>query len=229
MNLCIIPARGGSKRIPKKNIKEFCGKPMIAWPIAAAQKSALFEHVIVSTDDEQVARVAETYGALVPFCRPANLSDDYTTTMPVINHAIREVKKHLGLQPENICVIYATAAFIQVDDLKQGFNQLINSQTDYVFSITKFSYPIQRALKLNNSGEINMLQPQHNLTRSQDLETTYHDAGQFYWGRTESFLQEREIFSHLSMPIILPNWRTIDIDSAEDWKRAELLFRTLNL
>jgi len=229
MNLCIIPARGGSKRIPQKNIKQFCGKPMIAWSIAAAQKSALFKHIIVSTDDEQIAKVAETYGALSPFRRPTKLSDDYTTTMPVINHAIREVEKNLGYYPKNVCVVYATAPFIQVNDLKHGLNQLISLKADFAFSITRFSYPIQRALKLNNSGKITMFQPEYKLTRSQDLESAYHDAGQFYWGKTKSFLEEREIFSNLSAAVVLPYWRVVDIDSEEDWRHAELLFRTLNL
>lgn len=228
MNLCVIPARGGSKRIPRKNIREFCGKPMIAWSIEAAIKSELFEHIIVSTDDDEIAAVATSQGAEVPFRRPDNLADDHTTTRPVVNHAIREAEQRYG-QQDHVCCIYPTAPFIQIADLQRGFEQLIKSGAEFAFTVTRFAYPIQRALKLTKSGRVAMFQPEHRKTRSQDLEEAYHDAGQFYWGQTEAFLENDDAFSADSMPIILPHWRVVDIDEQEDWERAELLFHSLGL
>ena len=228
MNLCVIPARGGSKRIPRKNIREFCGKPMIAWSIEAAIKSGLFEHIVVSTDDDEIAAVATSFGAEVPFRRPAAMADDHTATRPVVNHAISEAEQRFG-RPAHVCCIYPTAPFIQIDDLQRGSEQLISSGADFAFTVTRFAYPIQRALKLTEGGRVAMFQPEHCKTRSQDLEEAYHDAGQFYWGRTEAFLEDRDTLSAASMPIILPNWRVADIDEQEDWERAELLFRSLGL
>ena len=228
MNLCVIPARGGSKRIPRKNIRDFCGKPMIAWSIEAAIKSGLFEHIVVSSDDDEIAAVATSLGAAVPFRRPVELADDHTATRPVVNHAIREAEQRFG-RPAHVCCIYPTAPFIQIDDLQRGLEQLINAGADFAFTVTHFAYPIQRALQLTESGRVAMFQPEHLKTRSQDLEEAYHDAGQFYWGRTEAFLEDRDTFSADSMPIILPNWRVVDIDEQEDWERAELLFRSLGL
>lgn len=226
MNICVIPARGGSKRIPRKNIRDFCGKPMIAWSIETAIKSELFAHIIVSTDDEEIATFATSLGAKVPFRRPAQLADDYTPTRPVVNHAIREAEQHFG-RPEFVCCIYPTAPFIQSDDLQRGLQQLTHSDADFAFSVTRFAYPIQRALKINERGRVEMFQPEHRLTRSQDLEEAYHDAGQFYWGRTEAFLQDRDTFSSLGAPIVLPTWRVHDIDTEEDWMRAEHAFQSL--
>ncbi|MFB1489885.1 MULTISPECIES: pseudaminic acid cytidylyltransferase [unclassified Thiocapsa] len=225
-NLCVIPARGGSKRIPRKNIRDFSGKPMIAWSIAAAQESGLFEHIIVSTDDDEVAAIAESLGAEVPFRRPAALADDHTATRPVIIHAIREAERDFG-HPDHVCVIYPTAPFIQVADIQRGLARLIAAHADFAFSATSFAYPIQRALRLTPTGGVAMIQPEHCQTRSQDLEPAFHDAGQFYWGRTEVFLEDRATFSDGSVPIILPNWRVVDVDNEEDWQRAELLFRAL--
>jgi N-acylneuraminate cytidylyltransferase len=226
MNLCIIPARGGSKRIPRKNIREFCGKPMIAWSIEAALASGCFDQVIVSTDDEEIESIAESFGAEVPFRRPADLADDHTATRPVVIHAIREAEKHFG-RSDYVCVIYPTAPFIQVADLQRGLEKLIATKADFAFSVTSYAYPIQRALRLTSSGGVALVQPEHRQTRSQDLEPAYHDAGQFYWGLTEAFLEGRQTFSCASIPIILPSWRVVDIDNEEDWQRAELLFRSL--
>jgi N-acylneuraminate cytidylyltransferase len=224
----VIPARGGSKRIPRKNIREFCGKPMIAWSIEAAIKSELFDQIVISTDDDEIADVATSLGAEVPFRRPEALADDHTATRPVVNHAIGEAEQRFG-RPVYVCCIYPTAPFIQIDDLQRGYEQLIKSGADFAFTVTRFAYPIQRALKLSESGRVAMFQPEHRNTRSQDLEKAYHDAGQFYWGRTEAFLKDSDAFSADSMPIILPHWRVVDIDEQEDWKRAELLFRSLYL
>ena len=227
MKLCVIPARGGSKRIPRKNIREFGGKPMIAWSIKAALASGCFDQVIVSTDDDEIAKIAESFGAEVPFRRPADLADDQTATRPVVIHVIQEVEKDFG-RTDHVCVIYPTAPFIQVADLQRGLDQLIAANADFAFSVTSYPYPIQRALRLNSSGGVAMLQPEHRQTRSQDLEAAYHDAGQFYWGRSQAFLEGRHIFSGESIPIILPRWRVVDIDTQEDWQQAELIFRSLN-
>lgn len=228
MNLCIIPARGGSKRIPRKNIRDFCGKPMIAWSIEAARASDLFDHIIVSTDDDEIAAVAEAYGADIPFHRPADLAGDYAPTRPVVNHAIHAVKQRFG-HPDYVCTIYPTAPFIEIDDLKRGLEQLTASGADFAFTVTRYAYPIQRALKCTSTGGITMFQSEYRYTRSQDLEPAYHDAGQFYWGRTEAFLKDRDTYSCASVPIILPNWRVVDIDNEEDRQRAELLFRALKV
>lgn len=227
MKLAVIPARGGSKRIPRKNIKEFCGKPMIAWSIETAIKSGCFDKIIVSTDDEEIADVARKYGAEIPFIRPPELSDDYAGTIPVIAHAIREQTKN-NKKPTAVCCIYATAPFIQAEDLRQGYKLLTKNKCDYVFSVTRYDFPIQRAVKIMSNGKVQMFQPEYFNTRSQDLEAAYHDAGQFYWGSPDAWLNEKPVFSANSLPIILPNFRVQDIDTLEDWERAELLFKLLD-
>lgn len=226
MNLCVIPARGGSKRIPRKNVREFCGKPMIVWSIEAAKESGLFDRIVVSTDDDEIAQVATKFGAEVPFRRPADLSDDQTATRPVVIHAIESVKKP-GQPIDYVCVIYPTAPLIQVSDLQLAFNRIKESDANFAFSVTEYPYPIQRALRLSNDGGVDMFQPKHRLTRSQDLEKAFHDAGQFYWGRSDAFLSNSDTFSSTSIPIVLPSWRVVDIDTQEDWRRAELMFNAL--
>jgi N-acylneuraminate cytidylyltransferase len=225
-SVAIIPARGGSKRIPRKNVKDFCGKPMIAWSIEAAKASGLFAHIIVSTDDAEIAEVAKTWGAEVPFARPKELSDDYTATRPVVNHAIRQIEAIHGL-PDLVCCLYATAPFIQVTDLKRGLDILNVTGCEFSFTVTSFPYPIQRALKITADGRIAMFHPEHLGNRSQDLEEAFHDAGQFYWGCTQAFLDEVPTFTQASVPIILPRYRVQDIDTPEDWLHAEILFRAL--
>lgn len=226
MRVAIIPARGGSKRIPRKNIKPFCGKPMIAWSIEAAWASHCFERVIVSTDDQAVAAIARQWGAETPFLRPASLSDDHTGTIPVIAHAIQWLNDH-GQTPEAVCCIYATAPFIQPEDLKYGFQVLQQHvDADYTFSVTNYAFPIQRALRLTNNGRITMFQPEHFTTRSQDLEEAWHDAGQFYWGRTEAWTMGKSLFTEKAVPVRLPRHRVQDIDTPEDWLRAEWLFKS---
>ncbi len=225
MKVAIIPARGGSKRIPRKNIKDFCGKPMIAYSIEAALQSGLFDKVIVSTDDEEIAHTAKTYGAEVPFTRPAELSDDHTATIPVIAHAIKELQKE---EPVDIaCCIYATAPFIQVRYLQEAYKLLIDTNSVYSFSATSFPFPIQRAIKLDNAHHVEMFQPEHFNTRSQDLEEAYHDAGQFYFGTVEAWLNEEPIFAPHSTAVILPRHLVQDIDTPEDFERAELMFKVL--
>jgi pseudaminic acid cytidylyltransferase len=224
MNVAVIPARGGSKRIPRKNIKPFCGKPMIAWSIEAALQSGCFEQVIVSTDDKEIADVARQYGADVPFMRPAELSDDHTGTIPVIAHAIEQLSRQ-GAAPQQVCCIYATAPFITPQDLQRGLELLMTNSCDYAFSVTSYPFPIQRAIRITQSGRVEMFRPEQFAMRSQDLEEAYHDAGQFYWGRTAAWLTGRPIFSPDAVPVILPRHQVQDIDTLEDWQRAELMFK----
>ncbi|MBU3071027.1 pseudaminic acid cytidylyltransferase [Aestuariicella sp. G3-2] len=225
MRLAIIPARGGSKRIPRKNIKIFCGKPMIAWSIEAALKSGCFDKVVVSTDDTEISEVAREYGANVPFVRPAELSDDYTGTIPVVRHAIEWLESHTGISIQNVCCLYATAPFVLPEDLRNGLSLLAEQGCDYAFSVTSYSYPIQRALRLTPGGRVDMFIPENFNARSQDLEEAYHDAGQFYWGRAEAWKKGRIIFSPDSVPIHLPRHRVQDIDTPEDWERAQWMFQ----
>ncbi|WP_026375629.1 pseudaminic acid cytidylyltransferase [Aestuariibacter salexigens] len=223
MNLAIIPARGGSKRIPGKNIRSFAGKPMIAYSIDVALESGLFEHVWVSTDSEEIANVALQYGADVPFIRPEALSDDYIGTYPVVNHAISYANS-VGIDPKFTCCIYATAPLIQRKYLIEGFERLRSEpDMDFAFSVTSFAFPIQRAIRLSGKG-VRPFEPGNMAKRSQDLEEAYHDAGQFYWGYSKSFINNKSTFSEQSIPIILPRHLVQDIDTAEDWQRAELMF-----
>ncbi|MGX5078352.1 pseudaminic acid cytidylyltransferase [Enterobacter mori] len=226
MNVAIIPARGGSKRIPRKNIKEFCGKPMIAWSIEAAQKSGVFDRIIVSTDDEEIAEVARQYGAEVPFMRPEELSNDFAGTIPVIRHATDWLISH-DCAVDFVCCIYATAPFIRAEDIVLGLGTLQEQQGDYAFTVSRFPYPIQRALKVSDEQRISMFSPDMFHVRSQDLEESWHDAGQFYWGTSSAWLNEKPIFSADSYSIELPRERVQDIDTPEDWRVAEWLFKAM--
>lgn len=226
MKLAVIPARGGSKRIPRKNIKLFCGKPIIGWSIEAAQDSECFDRIIVSTDDEEIADIARSFGAEVPFLRPKNLSDEHSGTIPVIAHAI-EWQSRNGREAAHACCIYPTAPFIQPSDLILGMEMLLNNDVAYAFSVTSFAFPIQRAIKINIDHRIEMLNPQYFNARSQDLEKMWHDAAQFYWGCSEAWMSGMPIFSNNSLPIILPRYRVQDIDIMEDWEKAEYMFRSI--
>jgi pseudaminic acid cytidylyltransferase len=224
LNLAIIPARGGSKRIPGKNIKSFAGKPLIAYSIDAAIASGLFNKIIISTDSEEVAEVAKAYGADVPFIRPKELSNDIVGTRPVTNHAIKFCIEQF-YKPKFCCCIYATAPFLQAKYLRQGLDSLKqNSEKSFAFSVTSFPFPVQRALIKSPAGVLPMF-PESINQRSQDLEEAYHDAGQFYWGRTDDYLSNQQIFSHHSLPVVLPRHLVQDIDTPEDWLRAELMFK----
>ena len=227
MQLAVIPARGGSKRIPRKNIKEFHGKPMIAWSIQAALNSGCIDEVWVSTDDEEIAAIAQTYGAKVPFIRPAHLSDDFATTADVMQHAVQECQIQYQQLPDYVCCLYATAPFVQQQDLLQGFELIQSKDLDYVFSATNYSFPIQRAIKLDTDGKVSMFTPEHFNTRSQDLEEAWHDAGQFYWGKTSAWLRKSMILSTNSSIVSLPQFKVQDIDTPQDWQRAELIAKTL--
>jgi pseudaminic acid cytidylyltransferase len=221
--VAIIPARGNSKRIPKKNIKKFLGSPIISYSILAAQNSQLFDRIIVSTDSEEIASVAEKYGAEIPFFRPQNLSDDHTGTNEVCAHAIRFFQNS-GETFHYICCLYAAAPFITPENLVKGYNLIKKSEKDFVFSATSFTSPIFRAFQINSSNEISMFWPEKMNTRSQDLLEAFHDAGQFYWGRPDSFLKKKPVFAENSSAIILPRHMVQDIDTIEDWKRAENMF-----
>ena len=226
MRLAVIPARGGSKRIPRKNIRPFAGRPMIAWAIDAALQSGCFDRVIVSTDDAEIADVARAAGAEVPFLRPAALSDDHTGTIPVVAHAV-QWQADAGAAPDQVCCLYATAPFVQPADLQRGLALLESSGAQYAFSVTSYAFPIQRAIRLTPEGRVAMFDPTQFNTRSQDLEEAFHDAGQFYWGRAAAWLQGLRIFSPESVPVQLPRHRVQDIDTPEDWTRAEWLWRAM--
>lgn len=222
--VAIIPARGGSQRIARKNIKLFNGEPMIAGSIRTALAAGVFDAVVVSTDDEEIAEVARACGAQVPFMRPANLADAFTGTAQVIEHAIGA----LGQRFDYTCCIYATAPLLQARFLRQGL-ELLEAAPDksYAFSVCSFGFPIQRALTVSDSGALQALYPEFRNVRSQDLPVAYQDAGQFYWGRTEAWLRGDVLFSEASLPVILPRHLVQDIDNEEDWLRAEYLYAAL--
>lgn len=227
MSLCVIPARGGSKRIPRKNIKMFHGKPMIAWSIAAAQDSGVFDHVMVSTDDAEIAQVARDMGADVPSLRPAALSDDHTATLPVIAHALGVAEDLWGRQ-DQLCCLYATAPFVQGADIRKAYDLLVQDpQAQFAMPVTSFAFPIQRGVRLHDTGRIEMFNPEHAQTRSQDLEEAYHDVGQFYWGRRSAWLGTAPIIGPDTAALVIPRHRAQDIDTPEDWDLAERLFAAL--
>lgn len=226
MKLAVIPARGGSKRVPRKNIRLFCGKPMIAWSIEAAMASGCFDRVVVSTDDAEIAEVALAHSAEVPFMRPPELAEDHAGTIPVVRHAVQWCADD-GQLPELVCCIYATAPFIDPADIVCGLDVLQKDDCDYAFAVTSFASPIQRALRITEAGRVAMFNPQCYDVRSQDLESAYHDAAQFYWGRASAWLGEVPIFKTDAAPIVLPRHRVQDIDTENDWIRAELMFRSL--
>jgi N-acylneuraminate cytidylyltransferase len=228
MNIAIIPARGGSKRIPRKNIKEFYGKPMIAWSIEAAKEADLFDRIIVSTDDEEITDVANRWGAEVPFRRPAELSNDYSGIIEVITHATQWLQDQ-ECSLEAVCCIYPTAPFVRRDDIQRGLDALHSGPWAYAFSATEFAAPIFRSFKQLEVGGIEMFFPEHFTTRSQDLPLALHDAGQFVWGRPDAWLRGARIFEKHSNPVLLPRWRVQDIDTVDDWVRAELLAPIINL
>lgn len=224
--VAVIPARGGSKRIPRKNIRDFCGRPIIAWSIQAALESACFDRVIVSTDDDEIAEVARAWGADIPFDRPESLADDHAGTVPVVQHALTWLAEH-DRPVETICCLYATAPFVSATDLREGQSIFEREHCDFALTVTEFSSPIQRALRVTSDGRLSMFHPEQFDTRSQDLESAYHDAGQFYWGRAGAWQAGAPLFGPYSAPIVLPGYRVQDIDTADDWQRAEHLFRAL--
>lgn len=225
-NIAIIPARGGSKRIPHKNIKPFLGKPIIAYSIEAAIQSGMFAEVMVSTDDEQIAQVAQQFGAKVPFMRSAQTANDYATLADVVEEVLLQYQQ-MGQQFDAVCCILATAPFIKKERIVEAYHKMLNEHYDAVFPVVRFSYPIQRALRIEN-GRVSMFQPENFSKRSQDLEPAYHDSGQFYWMWVQAFMEQKRFFARNAGAIVLPESEVQDIDTEEDWKIAEMKCRLLN-
>lgn len=228
MRLAVIPARGGSKRITLKNIRPFCGKPVIAYSIEVSLQSGLFDRVIVSTDHDEIAAVAESYGAEVPYVRSEALSGDVIGTNEVVRDAIQWFGKRQA-EVSVACCIYATAPFLGQSYLRLGLETLESSGKSFAFSVTTFEFPVQRALLIDEDGAIEAAWPEHAQTRSQDLRDHYHDAGQFYWGSASAFLNREVLFSSASAAVVIPRHLVQDIDTEEDWQRAELMYRALQL
>lgn len=226
MRLAIIPARGGSKRIPRKNIREFCGKPIIAYSIEAAQKAGCFDRIIVSTDDQEIADIAEYYGAEVPFIRPDELANDQVGIGPVIEHTLSWLASK-GESVEYICNILPTAPLLQPKSIQQGYELLANSEAANALSVTSMPAPIFRSFEITKDQSINMFWPEHYLTRSQDLPEAYYDAGQFCWTNLSRKPKHEYPFSDDSIPIVIPRHYVQDIDTEEDWVMAEVLYKVL--
>jgi pseudaminic acid cytidylyltransferase len=225
MRLAVIPARGGSKRIPRKNIRAFAGRPMIGYAIGAARSSGVFDRIVVSTDDDEIAAVAREQGAEVPFMRPPELSNDTAGTMPVIQHTMQALA-HLGSPATEICCIYPGVPLLQPQALRDALDLLLAGGGDYVFPVLEFPSPVQRALEREPDGSTRSMFPEHADTRTQDLPRAYHDAGQFYWGTADAWRAGRS--PHLgARTIVLPSWAAVDIDTPDDWTRAEALFNAL--
>ena len=222
-SIAIIPARGGSKRIPRKNIKLFHGVPVIAYAIKAAEESEIFDEVIVSTDDEEIAEVALRFGATIPWMRTKDLADDFTTTVSVIQDAVKKLKMSF-FDLENVCCIYPATPFLKSEYLVKGYKILEDDKWNYVFSGLRVDTNPQRFFSLEESHGVEMLFPQHEMTRTQDLKHIYHDAGQFYWGKTLSWESGLPIFSSKSTILELPSYSVMDIDTQDDWEKAERLY-----
>jgi N-acylneuraminate cytidylyltransferase len=225
-NICIIPARGGSKRIPRKNIKEFLGKPIIAYSIQAALESELFEEVMVSTDDPEIAEIAKEFGAKVPFLRSKQNSDDFATTFDVIEEVLTAYQSN-GTEFENLCCLYSCAPFVNKEMLSSGKKLLVENKFDIVFPILAFSFPIQRAL-IKSKGKISLIHEEHLTTRSQDLEEHFHDAGQFYWCNTKALLSSKKLLTSNTGGVVISELEAQDIDTETDWKLAELKYQLLS-
>lgn len=225
-NVALIPARGGSKRIPQKNIREFAGRPIIAYSIAAAQGSGLFDRIIVSTDDPHIMQTARAHGAEAPFTRPAELATDTASTDAVVLHALDWLERE-DSAPTYVCCLYATAPFVRASDLIRGYRILQRLAAVTAFSVTSFGHPILRALKVSPNGFLDMFWPENRTVRSQDLPQAWHDAGQFYWIDVARYRIAPRLFSDRSAPVPLPRHRVQDIDTEEDWRRAEVLYAVL--
>lgn len=226
-NICIIPARGGSKRIPRKNIREFLGKPIIAYSIKAALDSNLFDEVMVSTDDKEIAKIAIKYGANVPFMRSKNNADDFATTFDVVEEVVLRYKSELNKEFDNLCCLYSCAPFVTKEILISGQKLLNENKFDTVFPILPFSFPIQRALR-KLKGKISMIQEEYLSARSQDLEECFHDAGQFYWCNTKAVLMTKKLLTSNTGGLVISELEAQDIDTDTDWKLAELKYQLLS-
>ncbi len=226
MKVAIIPARGGSKRIPRKNIKLFAGKPMLSYAVSTAQESNIFDAIAVSSEDAEILALAEDLGLML-LKRPDELADDYTPTVPVITHAIKEFE-NWGYDLDFVCCIYPAVPFLQPQDLEQGLFMLTQQQVDYVFPVVAFASPVQRALRLATDGKVSPFFSGYESTRTQDLDPAYYDAGQFYWGKRSAWVDGKNIHTH-GHALVIPEWRGIDIDTLDDWTRAELIKETLTI
>jgi pseudaminic acid cytidylyltransferase len=226
MIFAIIPARGGSQRIKKKNIKKFYSKPILYWTIKVLRQSRLFSKIVLSTDDNQIKKIGEQLGFDYIISRPANLSNNYTPTKPVIEHAINFLKTKFKIK--YVCCVYPCNPFLNSLDLKKSFKILKKNQKNFVFPITEYTHPIQRAFKLAKKNKLIFLSKKYALTRTQDLVKSYHDVGQFYWGSVTNWLSKKKIYSN-GIGLTIPKWRVVDIDSLQDWKRAVLLFKVLKV
>jgi pseudaminic acid cytidylyltransferase len=221
-NLAIILARGGSTRVPHKNLKPFCGLPMVAWPVKAAVESGLFESVVISTDDENIRNTAIEYGASAPFLRPTELSGDSVPSRAAEIHAIQELTRVSG-EFSAVCSMTGTSAFIGTEDLHKGFAALNSGTWDFAISVLEYPHPPQRALRVTSDQSLQMAHPEFASARTQDIEPRYHDAGQFYWGRPQSFLSGRSSLASRTVAVVLPRSRVVDIDTREDWALAEAI------
>ena len=226
MKIAVIPARGGSKRLPGKNIRVFNGIPMIVRAIRTALEAAMFDEIIVSTDDPEISRVARSAGATVPFVRPRALANDTAGTVPVIMHAT-EFLTAQGTKPDTVCCIYPCTPFLRPDDLRAAYKLLNSSGEDFVYPVTEYTHPIFRAVRRSKIGKMSFIFPECEMMRTQDLEATYHDVGQFYWGLADAWLQGKRMHT-AGIGMVVPSWRFIDIDTEDDWRRAELIFQTLS-
>lgn len=225
MKVAVIPARGGSKRIPRKNVKLFHGKPIIQYAIEVARATGIFDYILVSTDDPEIQQIAIELGANAPFVRPSELSTDLTPTVPVIANAIEELS-NLGFAIDEACCIYPCVPFLAAKDLGAAHRLLLNNKSNYVFPVTTFPSPVQRALQRFDDGKVKPLYSENVGVRTQDLEPAYYDTGQFYWGKKSAWLKKLNLHLHAST-ILIPEWRAVDIDTPEDWKRAEILYSIL--
>jgi N-acylneuraminate cytidylyltransferase len=226
-NLCIIPARGGSKRIPRKNIKDFLGKPIIAYSIDVAIQSNLFDEIMISTDDEEIAKVAKQYGAKVPFMRSRENANDFATLADVLIEVVDQYK-NIGKTFKNVCCVLPTAPLTSHSRIKEAFTKLANENLDSVLPVVEFSYPILRALEFDENKRLKMIWPENLRTRSQDLKPAYHDSGSFCWVKTNALLAEKTLLCKNGSAIVLPQTEVQDIDNDTDWKLAELKYKLLN-
>lgn len=226
-NLCIIPARGGSKRIPRKNIKLFLGKPIIAYSIEAATQSNLFDEIMISTDDEEIANVALKYGTKVPFMRSRENANDFATLADVLIEVINQYKE-IGKSFQNSCCILPTAPLIKANRINEAFSKFTESDFDSICPVVEFSYPILRALEFDDNYKLKMIWPEHMRTRSQDLKPAFHDSGSFYWVKNDALLEQKTLFCKNGSAIVLPETEVQDIDNETDWKLAELKFKLIN-
>ena len=225
MKIAVIPARGGSKRIPRKNIKPFYGVPILARTIQVAVTSGLFDHIVVSTDDLEILAIAKAAGAQTPFVRPVFLSDDLTPTVPVIAHAVQACTD-IGWDVSHACCIYPCVPLLSAEDLKGALQICVEQDADFVYPVTEYPHPIQRAMRRLGGGQMEFYSPEYEMTRTQDLDKSFHDTGMFYWGKSAAWLAHKKMHTAgLGMPI--PHWRVIDIDTEDDWRRAELMYQAL--